>query len=70
MAKSVSSMTEILGAMPRVRKAVREDIKKRIAAGEEIYHARDGRLMINDSVKKALEPQVDMNRTSARRQAA
>lgn len=46
MKTSVSSMEDILAAMPAVRKAMREDIAKRIAAGENIGYVEDDKVMI------------------------
>lgn len=44
MSKKVSSITDILRALPVVQDAVRADIAKRIAAGEEIASMSDAEL--------------------------
>lgn len=70
MTKQLHSIDVILEAMPRVRSAVRDDIAKRIADGEDIYHSRDGNVMINDRVIKTLSSATETGPKRAQRRAA
>ncbi len=65
MKKADPSIDAILAAMPQVQEAVRAEIAARMANGEDIYHAKDGKLMINDRIVGKVG-----GRTAAARKAA
>jgi hypothetical protein len=50
MKKAANSIEAILDAMPKVQEAVRAEIAERMAKGEPIYHAKNGKIMVNDQV--------------------
>lgn len=70
MDKPTSSLDDILNAMPRVQEAVRKEIAARISAGEDIRHAVDGKIMMNDRIGKPVKPEAGESPKRAQRRAA
>jgi hypothetical protein len=60
----------ILEVMPLVQAAVRDDVAKRVADGEDIYHARNGNLMVNDRVIESLGATAGASGKRVERRAA
>jgi hypothetical protein len=60
----------VLEDMPLVQAAVRDEIAKRVADGDEIYHARNGNLMVNDRVIKPLGATAGASGKRVERRAA
>jgi hypothetical protein len=69
MTKNVSSVADIVKVMSSVQDAVRAEIAKRMADGEEIAHAENGRLMISGELVEEIG-RSDLQLNKSHRKAA